>query len=62
MNIAWSYIGMALVTLASAAVVAGGGAAEAELRFAEAATVAGASSNGFGWLTAAATPVTSGVQ
>jgi len=62
MNIAWSYIGIGLLTLASAAVVAGGGTAEAELRFAEAATIAGASSDGFGWLTTVATRATSGVQ
>jgi hypothetical protein len=62
MNIALSYIAVGLLTLASAAVVAGGGTAEAELRFAEAATSAGASSDGFGWLTAAAMPETSGIQ
>ena len=42
MNIVWSYVAVGLLTVAAAAVVAGGEPAIAELRLVEAATAAAA--------------------
>ena len=60
--IAWSYIPIAVSTLAFAAVITGGETGKAELRFAEAATTAGATSDALDWLVAAVRPATPAVQ
>lgn len=62
MRIAWTYIAIGFLTLASAAVIVGGEPAKAELRFAESATTAVAASDALGWLTADATPARSSAQ
>lgn len=62
MKIAWNYILIAAMTLASAAVIAGGEVARGELGLAEAATAAGSTSDAFAWLNEAPSPATSSVQ